>query len=124
MSVPNRLAALLLAIALVGGACDSGRRSPGPELLDEVDVEPELTVEIDDAGFEPTTLSIEEGEAFEVRNTGEESHGFLIDDPYVDTGLLLPGESSVIVLTTPGAVEATDSENPDAMLTIEVGPER
>ncbi len=124
MPVRRRLAALLLAMTLIGVGCDSGRRSPGPELLDEVDVEPEITVEISGAGFEPATLSIEEGEAFEVRNTGEDAHSFLIADPYVDTGLLLPGERSVIVLTTPGTVSATDSENPAATLTIEVRPER
>jgi hypothetical protein len=46
----------------------------------------------------------------------------VVEDPFVDTGRLLPGESSVIVLTTPGTVTATDAENPDAALEIEVRP--
>lgn len=125
MSVAPRLAVLTLAVvaATLGGACDSGKRDPGPDLLDQVDVEPEITINVDEQGFQPNTLTVQVGEAFEIANTGEKAHRFLIEEPYVDTGLLLSGESSVIVLTTTGTVTADDSENPGATLNIEVTPE-
>jgi plastocyanin len=122
MAVSPRLAGILMATALLGAACDSGRRDPGPDLLDEVDVQPAVTIEVSDDGFDPATLSVEVGEAFEVVNNGDDPHSFVIDDPVVDTGPLLPGESSVIVLTTSGTVQARDAEHPEATLDIEVTP--
>ncbi|HUW02990.1 MAG TPA: cupredoxin domain-containing protein [Acidimicrobiales bacterium] len=122
MAVSSRLAGILVVTALLGASCDSGRRDPGPDLLDEVDVQPAVTVEVSDDGFDPTTLSVEAGEAFEVVNKGDDPHSFVIDDPIIDTGPLFPGESSVIVLTTPGTVQAHDAERPEATLDIEVTP--
>lgn len=121
-AVSARLCAVFIALVMLGGACDSGRRDPGPELLDEVDVVPEITVEVDATGFDPDVLSVEVGEAFDVVNVGDEPHSFRVESPYVDTGLLLPGENAIVVLTTVGSATAVDSENENAALDIEVTP--
>lgn len=107
-------------MSLLTAGCDSSRRSPGPELLDEVDLDPVATVEVDADGFEPSEISVESGDAFVIVNTGDEPHSMRIEDPFVDTGELFPGEETTIVLTTEGTAEAVDDENPEAALTIEV----
>lgn len=114
------LAVLVAALTVLAAGCDDGRRSPGPELLDEVDVTPEITVDVDEDGFEPATLTIEPGEAFLVRNVGEGPHSVTSDDPFLDTGEILPGGETVVVLTTVGTVEIGDEANDDAKLVVTV----
>lgn len=113
MSSRTMLLRLTLAASalLVVTACDSARREPGPELLDEVDLTPAVTVEVDGAGFDPDAIEIDAGTPFELVNAGDGPHSLRIDDPFVGTGDLLPGESTLVVLDTPGRHEGVDAES-------------
>ena len=115
-----RRLALVCVLLLAVTGCSKDRRSPGPELFDDVDLKPVATVEVSEGGFDPATLTITEGDTFVVKNTGRENHTFSIEHPFVDTGEIEPGEETTIKLDTPGVDKAVDHRNDESHLTITV----
>lgn len=110
--------ALLLALALLGGACDSERRAISRDDLPEVPSEPDHVVELGDDGFDVDELEVTVDQLVEFRITGEDDHGIRADTR-VDTGLLFPGESTVVVFSEPGTYEVVDLTDEDQQLVVE-----
>ena len=117
-------AAVLVAIASLT-ACDDDRRAISRDDLPEVPAEPTERVDLDDDGFDTAELEITTADLVEFRNTGDEDHGIRTDDFRIDTGVLFPGESTLVVFDEPGRyelVDVTDEETTMAVV-VEAEPE-
>ncbi len=117
----NRRALLLAsAAALLVGCGDPEPSSPTAEDLEEVDVSPDHTITVDDAGYDPPTLEVEAGEVVLLVNGGDEAHSFTADGDRFDTGRLEPGDETTMVLTELGDIPFHDLEDADHEGTITV----
>ena len=107
--------ALVVAIAalLLGGCADSNPSPPTAEDLADIDVSADVTITVDEDGYDPSEVEDEAGTVFLLVNEGDESHSFTADDHTFDTGLLLPGEETTLVLTEPGTHTFHDTEAPE-----------
>ena len=105
----TRAAATALAVALLLGACDDDRRAISREDLPEVPDAPTHVVEVSEDGFDPDELTVSTEDLVEFRNVGDEDHGVRTEGSAIDTGLLLPGESTEIVFDQPDRYEITDA---------------
>jgi len=108
----RRLAGLAAVAVLLGACGDSDPSPPTPQDLADVDLSPDHTITVDDDGYEPTDLEVEVGEVILLVNDGEGAHSFTEDDQGFDTGRLLPGEDTTLVLTEPGSHTFHDVEDP------------
>ena len=104
--------AALAAVALA--ACGDAHPSPPtPEDLADIDLSPDHTITVDEDGYEPSTLEVEAGEVILLVNDGDGPHSFTAEDQQFDTGRMLPGEETTLVLTEPDDITYTDVEAPD-----------
>jgi plastocyanin len=110
--------ALLVALAAVLTGCDADRRAISRDDLPDVPAEPTESVELDEDGFGTEELEITTEDLVEFRNAGNDDHGVRTDDHRIDTGLLLPGESTYVVFDEPGRYEVLDVADDDATMVV------
>ena len=107
--------AVLAAVATAAlVAC--GDPDPSPPTADDladIDLSPDHTITVDEGGFEPEDLEIEAGEVIQLVNEGDEPHSFTADDQEFDTGRMLPGDETTLVLTEPDEITYFDVEDRD-----------
>lgn len=102
------IGALGLAVA-VAGCGDPRPSSPTPDDLRAIDLSPDHTVTVDEAGFSPARLEIDPGEVVLLVNDGTGLHSFTAPERF-DTGRLEPGEDTTLLLTEPGEITYRDLE--------------
>lgn len=112
-------AALLLMLA---GCGDSQPSSPSPADLESIDLTPEVTITVDDEGFDPSTLEVEAGTVIRLVNEGDNAHSFTAVDRF-DTGRLEPGDDTTLVLTAPGQIPYRDVTDPTHEGTLTILPD-
>ena len=118
----RRLTALaVLAVAVLAG-CDEDRRAISRDDLPDVPAEPTETVELGDDGFMPDELVITTEDLVEFRNVGDDDHGVRTDDFRIDTGLIFPGESTLVIFDEAGRYEVIDVADEDATMTVVAEP--
>ena len=117
MSLRPWVAALLVATALLA-ACDDERRAISRDDLPVVPEEPTESVDLDDDGFATAELEVTTDDLVEFRNTGDDDHGIRTEDSRIDTGLLLPGESTLVMFDEVGRYELRDVADDDATMTV------
>jgi plastocyanin len=115
----GRLLALLGAAALLAGCVDPKPSSPTAEDLRDIDLTPDHTVTVDEAGLHPAALDVQTGEVVLFVNEGTELHSFTAEERF-DTGRMEPGDDTTIVLTEPGEIPYQDLEDPDHEATITI----
>ena len=109
-----RLVALAALVAATLVACgDPDPSPPTPEDLADVDLSPDHTITVDEDGYEPGDLEVRAGEVILLVNHGDEPHSFTADDQEFDTGRMLPGEETTLVLTDPDEITFFDVEDRD-----------
>lgn len=118
----RRSAALLLTAAVVLAACDEDRRAISRDDLPAVPSEPTHVVELGDDGFDTDELTITTDDLVEFRNVGDDDHGIRTDDFRIDTGLLLPGESTEVIFDEVGRYEVTDVADDGATMVVIAEP--
>jgi plastocyanin len=120
--IAGLVAASLLALTACG---DSEPSSPSAADLESIDLTPEVTIVVDEAGFDPATIEVAPGTVIRLVNEGDEPHSFTAEERF-DTGRLEPGEDTVLVLTEPGEIPYLDVADPDheGTLTILPDPDR
>jgi hypothetical protein len=118
---------VVVVLALVLTAC-SGDAGTEPT-LGSIDFTPGLVVSIDDQGFEVSRGSTEDsaistdppsapsGTVIEISNDGDRDNR-VSNDSTVDTGVLRPGESTVVVLTTDGDLVLRDLAGHEVTITV------
>jgi plastocyanin len=113
-----------LVLALSGCVAPSAG-TPSSSDLAGFGVEPTVTIEVDENGFEPASVDLAANSTVSVTNTGDNRHGVLqmdtLPDRRIETGDLVPGETVDIHLADPGLIELTDPRT-GALLTLDVGP--
>lgn len=116
----RRFAAVAVALAgvLLLGACDDERRAISRDDLPDVPDEPTQVVEMSDDGFDPDELTVTTDDLVEFRNVGDDDHGVRTQGSIIDTGLLLPGESTEIIFDRPDRYEITDVGDEDNTMTV------
>lgn len=119
-----RRAVLLAAVALLAGCGDRDPSAPTAADLEAIDVSPDHTIVVDEAGFEPASLEVTAGDVVLLVNEGHEAHSFTAEDQRFNTGQMQPGDDTTLVLTEPGGVPFHDAEDPDheGTLTVKVHP--
>ena len=105
------LAALGAVLLVACGDPDPSPPTPGD--LAEIDLSPDHTITVDEDGFEPAALEVQAGEVIQLVNEGDEPHSFTAADQEFDTGRLLPGEETTLVLTEPHEITYYDVEDRD-----------
>jgi plastocyanin len=117
----RRVVPLLGGVALlVLTACvDPKPSSPTADDLRDIDLTPDHTVTVDEAGFHPAALDVRSGEVVLFVNEGTEQHSFTAEERF-DTGRMEPGDDTTIVLTEPGEIPYQDLEDPDHKATITI----
>jgi plastocyanin len=111
--------AVLAAVAL--GSCgDAEPSAPTPEDLADIDLSPDHTITVDEDGYDPGSLEVEAGEVILLVNEGDGPHSFTADEQEFDTGRMLPGDETTLVLTEPGRIAYSDVESPDHEATLVV----
>jgi len=110
-------AVLVVAVALLGGACDSDRRAISRDDLPDVPSVPDHVVELGDDGFDVDELEVTVDELVEFRITGDDDHGIRADTR-IDTGLLFPGESTFVIFSEAGPYEVVDITDEDHVLLV------
>ena len=99
------LACVLVVLSACGGP--DADRIPGPRLIEEGEFEIVATVALSESGFDPDSVEIEPGEVIAIEISGPEPdriRGYIDEEITSDTGELLPGETTLVRLTTPGEV--------------------
>ena len=109
----RRAAIAALAAVALGSCVDAEPSAPTPEDLDEIDLSPDHTITVDEDGYDPSSLEIEAGEVILLVNEGDEPHSFTAGDQEFDTGRMLPGEETTLVLSEPDHISFSDVESPD-----------
>jgi plastocyanin len=116
--VSRRAALAGVACLLVLGACDSDRRAISRDDLPEVSAEPAQVVEVDDRGFDADSIEVRTDELVQFVNAGDEEHGVRTGDARIDTGLLLPGETTYVVFDEARRYDLVDVADRDHTLTV------
>lgn len=118
------LALVLATVAAFGLAgCDSERRAISRDDLPEVPSEPDHVVTLDDSGFDTDELELLTTDLVEFRIEGDEPRGIHTEDHGIDTGLLLPGESTFVIFDEAARYIVTDSADSGHMLVIDARPD-
>jgi hypothetical protein len=112
------------SLLLAGCGDPPADRIPGPDLVDEPTFEVVDTIAVDDDGFSPDEVTITAGDGLELVNEGDEPLAFDGGDEF-DTGLLLPGERSTLVLTEAGEFPYTDGrpDGHEGLIVVEPDPD-
>ncbi len=114
-----RVTATVVAAAFVLAGCDSDRRAISRDDLPAVPDEPQHVVEIDATGFDPDTLDVRTDELVELQNVGRDEirvHA----GARLDTGALLPGETTIVVFDDPGIYELELDDADDRLVVTSV----
>lgn len=115
----RRVALAAVAVAtIVLGACDDERRAISRDDLPDVPDRPTHVVELGDDGFDVEELVVGTDDLVEFRNVGDGDHGIRTDDFRIDTGLLLPEESTEVIFDEPGRYEVVDVADDTATMTV------
>ena len=109
-----------LAALLLGACVDSDASPPTRSDLADIDLSPDHTITVSEEGYDPSELEVGPGEVILLVNDGDGPHSFTADDQAFDTGPLLPGEDTTLVLSEPGTHDFHDVEDPDAQGTLTV----
>lgn len=117
MRVPRRVI-VGLAVAVILAACDSERRAISRDDLPEVPSEATAVVEIGDGGFDTRELDVSTEDLVEFVNAGDDEHGIRTSDSSIDTGLLLPGESTFVMFDEPAEYELFDVADETHSMTV------
>ena len=118
----RRVIALAVVIVAVLAGCDEDRRAISRDDLPDVPAEPTETVELGDDGFTPDELVVTTEDLVEFRNVGDDDHGVRTDDFRIDTGLIFPGESTLVIFDEAGRYEVIDVADEDATMTVVAEP--
>ena len=118
----RRLTVLAVVAAALVAGCDEDRRAISRDDLPDVPAEPTETVELGDDGFAPDELVITTEDLVEFRNVGDDDHGVRTDDFRIDTGLIFPGESTLVIFDEAGRYEVIDVADEDATMTVVAEP--
>lgn len=113
-----RLATAVIACVVVLAGCDSERRAISRDDLPEVPSEPTETVELGDDGFGVDELEVTTRDLVEFVNTGDDDHGIRTSSSSIDTGLLFPGESTLVMFDEPDRYELFDVADDDHTMTV------
>ena len=116
----RRVAIAALVAVSLASCGDADPSPPTAEDLADLDLSPDVTITVDEGGYDPAELSERAGTVYRLVNDGDEPHSFTADDQAFDTGLMLPGEDTTLVLTEPGEHAFHDIEEPDHEGTITV----
>ena len=116
---------ILAGVLVVLTACGEpdADRIPGPRLLEEGEFEIVASVALNESGFDTDSIEIEPGEVIAIDIDGEEPdriRGYIDDEITSDTGELLPDETTLIRLSTPG--EVTYESESGGVLVVTVRP--
>jgi hypothetical protein len=120
-----RLAILVLLLAV---GCASGASKPGPNDGSSLSFVSVATFVIDDTGIRPDfsqhragiAITVTVGDVLTVTNRGTKDHGLTSDS--IETGTLRPGESTTVLFTEAGIIDAYDRADPSHTARIEVLP--
>lgn len=93
-------------------------RIPGPDDLDDLEIDIVDTVEVSDTDFDPSSLEVDVDDAVVLEVTADEPVRVL-GDRGIDSGTLLPDESQVVQLDRAGLFQWR-LEGTDATVTITV----
>lgn len=107
------------AVALLTGCVDPKPSSPTAADLRQIDLTPDHTITVDEAGFHPRVLEVEGGEVILLVNEGTGQHSFTAEERF-DTGRMEPGDDTTLVLLEPGEIPYQDLEAPDHEASITV----
>lgn len=116
MTIRGAAAGLVLALAVAG--CDSDRRAISRDDLPEVPQEPSVVVEITERGFDSPEIEVRTDELVEFVNAGDDEHGLRTSDSSIDTGLLLPGESTYVMFDEAAEYDLFDVADDDHTMTV------
>ena len=114
----RRLLVLVVAVSVALAACDEDRRAISRDDLPDVPEEPTEVVDLGDDGFDIDELVITTEDLVEFRNVGDDDHGVRTDDFRIDTGLLFPGESTLVIFDEPGRYEVIDVADEEATMVV------
>jgi hypothetical protein len=130
----RRLIVSFLIVAMAGsiGVGCRGDREPEPTIPD-VDFTPVLIIAVDDDGIraeqgprqrEGVAVDpprVPSGSVIELRNAGEAEHRLVGDDGILfDTGIMLPGETTTLVVTEVAEIDIRDRLRTDESLVLTV----
>ena len=122
----------LVALGLVTVVASCSGDHQAEPTIGSVDFTPRLVVSVDDRGFAVAKgdtdnpaitadpASAPEGTVIEIRNSGSADHR-VTNEAAIDTGIMQPGDSTTVVLTTAGDLELREAAS-GATLTINVTP--
>ncbi len=110
--------ALAAVLALGAGACSNDPDKPGPADGSSLNFDVKATIRVADGGIDPAITHVRTGEAIAVVNAGTQDHGLTSDS--IDTGLLHPGESTIVYFTSAGTIDVRDRTNPSHTAKIDV----
>jgi plastocyanin len=119
----KRAALVALAAAALVACGDPDPSPPTPDDLADIDLSPDHVITVDERGFDPADLEVEAGEVIQLVNQGDEPHSFTADDQEFDTGRMLPGEDTTLVLTEPDEITFYDVEDRDHEGSLVVRPQ-
>jgi hypothetical protein len=111
---------LVAVTALLLTGCSHTATTPGPTDGSSLNFDSKATIVVDDSGFQPSVTKAHVGDALTVTNRGTKDHGLSSDT--IDTGVLRPGESTIVFLTDAKTVQAHDRTDPSHTTSIEVAP--
>lgn len=131
----TRVSRVIAGLAFIG-LCATGctdHRSNEPRVA-QVDFTPKKTISVDDEGLavgssaDAATISLPKGTVIEIRNTGSINHrvqGWIStpggrDALLYDTGIMFPGDSTIVMLSTVDTVTFTDVDARERTLSIDV----
>lgn len=102
-----------VSLVILAACGDPDPSPPTAADLREIDMSPDLTVVVDESGYDPAIVDVTAGEVLRLVNDGESEHSFTADTRQFDTGRMRPGEDVTLVLTEVGKVSFHDLEEPD-----------
>lgn len=113
------LAVVAVPAAVLVAACDDERRAISRHDLPEVPDGPTVVVSLSDDGFEPdaVTVTVDDLIAFDISGG---DHGVRTDDDRVNTGPLLDGERTLVMLPESGDYEILDTEDASHTMSVTV----
>lgn len=114
----SRITVAAIACIVLLAGCDSERRAISRDDLPDVPSEPTERVEVADDGFGVDELEVTTQDLVEFVNTGDDDHGIRTSSSSIDTGLLFPGESTLVMFDQPDRYELFDVADDDHTMTV------
>ncbi len=114
----RRILLALAAVLLLLAGCDSDRRAISRDDLPQLSTTPAAVVHLGDDGFDTDHIEVTTSDLVEFVNTGTAEHGVRTADSKIDTGPLLPGESTVVLFDDAATYEITDVSDQAHTMTV------